>query len=440
MSLQLFVNRDYENNLIYFFNGRYYDAITLTPYQFPQGSSSARLMKLVEWSPEQIQAVPSRPLYVLTHNKWIILGAQADKSLLVIAQSGPIDNDERVVDATIFKLPNVQDVEFFLPEQQNSASAERNLLGTRPNQDQASPGLPESDQEGLSELPRRDFPMEIYERFVFLVNNGMQLSEFNNAVPTLGIHPEDIPQVIPGLPGGSVGLSDLVTSGGHVNPYAAEHFVTLPPRWSTPVTIRPSAETAMSPPGSPLYDGAFNEAQRSPSPISSLPLSQIQQGHPSSPLRTAQSRTGMTLEPISFNLSPAPQGDLRMEEIERSSFSPMSSEPSRINASPKSSFSDDTLVQKSYETLMQQLYGISVNLPASLTVNGLVTEFIDINRAGQLLQNNQIERFVLDPLLQPWAGHHSLPNRIITLFGKNGVNYLVKAQYNSTNGQIHGPI
>ena len=387
MSLQLFVNRDYENNLIYFLNGKYYDATTLTPYQFPEGSSSARLTKLLEWFPEQIEAIPSRPVYVLTHNKWIIFGVQADGSLLVIAQSGPIDDDERVVDATIFKLPDIS-------------------------------------TEPLSELPRRDFPMNIYERFIFLVNNGMRLTEYNNAIPTIGIQPSDIPQPIAGLPGGSIGLSDRVASGGHVNPFA-------------PVSIRPSSETALSPPGSPVYDGAFSQSS-----ISSPPPVQIQQGLPSVPNAPArlQRMQGASAGVIPFNS--VSSGDLRFGEMERDDVwsSHASSAHSLAQSPVKSpSPSSNTLVQQSYETLMKQIYGIPVTLPSSLIINGLASEFININRAGELLSSGQIQNFILDPLLQPWSGPPDSPNRIITLFGKNGITYLVKAQYHPVTGQIYPP-
>ncbi len=73
-----------------------------------------------------------------------------------------------------------------------------------------------------------------------------------------------------------------------------------------------------------------------------------------------------------------------------------------------------------------------------------------------MFQDNQVERYIVDPILQPWSGKpeglqrplHSnavqlpptSPNRILTLFDKNGVTYLVKAQYNQTANQIYPPV
>uniref|UniRef100_A0A6C0IYM3 Uncharacterized protein n=1 Tax=viral metagenome TaxID=1070528 RepID=A0A6C0IYM3_9ZZZZ len=48
---------------------------------------------------------------------------------------------------------------------------------------------------------------------------------------------------------------------------------------------------------------------------------------------------------------------------------------------------------------MRQLYGLPVTLPQELTVNQLQTPFVTFDRAVELIQ-----RFTLDPLLQPWAG------------------------------------
>lgn len=38
-----------------------------------------------------------------------------------------------------------------------------------------------------------------------------------------------------------------------------------------------------------------------------------------------------------------------------------------------------------------------------------------------------IEIFIVDPLLQPWAGPPNSLNRIIIIFDKNGMTYLIKA-------------
>ena len=96
----------------------------------------------------------------------------------------------------------------------------------------------------------------------------------------------------------------------------------------------------------------------------------------------------------------------------------------------------NTLSHESYETLTKQLYGIPVQLPEFLIINGLRTNFISFPEVPNL----QIERFIIDPLLQPWAGPPGTSNRIITLFGRNGLTYLVKARLDPATNQIFPPI
>jgi hypothetical protein len=104
------------------------------------------------------------------------------------------------------------------------------------------------------------------------------------------------------------------------------------------------------------------------------------------------------------------------------------------------------LLQNAFDTLMRQLYGLPVELPQFLTVNGILSEFIPIERLNNLIQSNQIERFTIDPTLQAWAGSpvtnlriDPLPNRILTFFGRNGQVYLVKAKYDPNINEIFRP-
>jgi len=113
---------------------------------------------------------------------------------------------------------------------------------------------------------------------------------------------------------------------------------------------------------------------------------------------------------------------------------------------PQGSTVEDTLLRDSHETLVKQLYGIPVQTPEFLIVNGLRLNFVPFDQIGQMISQNQIERYVLDSMLQPWAGPPTFPpiggnvNRILTMFGKNGMTYLVKAQYNQVNNQIYPPV
>jgi len=94
------------------------------------------------------------------------------------------------------------------------------------------------------------------------------------------------------------------------------------------------------------------------------------------------------------------------------------------------------LVQQSYETLVRQMYGLPVELPTSLIVNDLRLEFIPFSQLSTI----QIERYIIEPLLQPWAGPPNTQNRIITIFDRNGMTHLVKAKYDQASGQIFPPV
>ena len=71
---------------------------------------------------------------------------------------------------------------------------------------------------------------------------------------------------------------------------------------------------------------------------------------------------------------------------------------------------------------------------AQLLANDMKTIFITFERAAQKLADNEIERYVIDYRLQPLV---NIPNQIITLIGKDGINYLVKAKYDKMTNQIY---
>ena len=106
----------------------------------------------------------------------------------------------------------------------------------------------------------------------------------------------------------------------------------------------------------------------------------------------------------------------------------------------QSLFQPSQIISDSYETLLRQLYGLVINLPQYLNVNGLNVGFISFQDVINLLQTGQTERWIIDPMLQPWAGHPNSPNKIITLFGNNGMTYLVKARYDAITNQIFPPV
>jgi hypothetical protein len=449
MSFSLFTNSNYDSDLVYSINGRYYSAINLSPYVLPEDST---LVKLLDLSDNLLLSISSRPLFVtLEGDKWIIY----DDLLMILANSGRITNNEGVVNATIFKLPLVRGNE-------------------------------------VTELEKRDFPTETYERFVYLINNGMSLSQLQNAVPQIGIPESEVARPESGLPGGSIGLSSVTSDGGR----------------NFPVSIRRSA---LSEPGSPTYyDEGIDSPRAQTSSLNqmdhqqttqeimrrfneSLDASQIGEtsviphNTPRVVLATAtpmlndpnqlqdmlnllrpnrntpqnvdtsvnNSTTLLTRQPLTGRLEGS---GMRLGQMERdavfthsmNAFGQMMREGSPredmirpYSPSPiRNEYQEDSLLAQSYTQLMRQFYGLPAELPVSLIINGTPTQFIDFQTAANLLTSNQINRYILDPILQAWAG---LPtgvniNRIVTLFGTNGLNYLVKAAYNAQNGQIYPPV
>jgi hypothetical protein len=136
-------------------------------------------------------------------------------------------------------------------------------------------------------------------------------------------------------------------------------------------------------------------------------------------------------EPISL----LPNSEL--EEI----YSPLENEqPLEHEAETQRSIITDNLFKESYETLLKRLYGIPIQLPDFLIINGIRVNFASYQQIIQMLSHNQIEHFVLDPLLQPWAGPPDSLNRILILFGRNGLTHLVKARYDLQTNQIFPPV
>lgn len=93
----------------------------------------------------------------------------------------------------------------------------------------------------------------------------------------------------------------------------------------------------------------------------------------------------------------------------------------------------------SYETFMKHTSGIPVTLPQFLMVNGIRLDFISFQQITEMISQGIIERFIIDPILQPWAGNLNEGNRILTMFAKNGISYLVKAKYNPITNHIFSP-
>ena len=95
----------------------------------------------------------------------------------------------------------------------------------------------------------------------------------------------------------------------------------------------------------------------------------------------------------------------------------------------------DPIVKESFEMFLKQLHKIPIAFPDFLIINNLRADFISLNQYHKL----ELERIHLDPILQPWAGSPSNPNRIITLFAKNGSIYLIRAKYDTKTNIISEP-
>lgn len=92
---------------------------------------------------------------------------------------------------------------------------------------------------------------------------------------------------------------------------------------------------------------------------------------------------------------------------------------------------ENTSFLESYETLLRRLYNLSDNEPNYLKVKFILFE---------QLNTIQIDRYIIDPLLQPWSGSPNTQNRILTIFDKNKMTYLVKARYDPVSNQIFPPL
>ena len=89
----------------------------------------------------------------------------------------------------------------------------------------------------------------------------------------------------------------------------------------------------------------------------------------------------------------------------------------------------DNRLEESLKALISRLYRLPLpDLP-----------MISFEEAGRLIQSGEILSYQIDPLFQAWAGPPGTSNRIITLIGRDGTNYLVLAKYLPGPNQILPP-
>jgi hypothetical protein len=89
-------------------------------------------------------------------------------------------------------------------------------------------------------------------------------------------------------------------------------------------------------------------------------------------------------------------------------------------------------VQRSYK-----MY--PVDCPSNLRIDNKLAPVISFEDAQAKLNKNEVERCVMDPLLQAYAGSNRGNNRLVTLFSKDGNIYHVRAEYDPKENKINPP-
>lgn len=207
-------------------------------------------------------------------------------------------------------------------------------------------------------------------------------------------------------------------------------------RIPTPSSITPDASHLQEVDSFPYDEQRLRELIRLSN--NQLTFRHMQTVSPSPPVRRISTpprlqrvrRTGrsMAAEPLFQELGP----------IESPNLSPVRPEPHQL-IETSSMNTDIRNLKNSYETLISQLYSIPVDLPETLFVGFVPAKVISFEQGIQKLTNGEIERFLIDPMLQPWAGPPSSPNRIFSFYSRDGLIYLVKGRYDAINNQIYQP-
>lgn len=258
--------------------------------------------------------------------------------------------------------------------------------------------LPEVNVLQALNLP--PFNEDIFEDLVYLSNNQLPLLQLSRADIILS---EERRPVSP-------------------SPYAVSPLPGLHPSLLE--------QASLTPPATPPRAGS---RERGPPPIA-RPIRHISEtGSPvSSPygsfLLSRQPPSGIRRE-----------GALRMGEMERNIY-PLSPPRSPPEPVPRTLVDQNfENLKNSYETLLRRLYGLPVELPSSLLVGNVSASVISFDQATVMLSSGKIARFLVDPMLQPWAGPPSSPNRILSFYGNDGLIYLAKGRYNPATNSIFPP-
>lgn len=408
---QLLLERDSDNHILYRVWDNLYDATTLTPNKVP---TNTMILDFVMDVPPDVY--PSQPIFVKTQNdEFVFSTVDMDGQVILYMmneeQPIPIENSANLPADTVISV-----VPFLIPDIN---------------------GLPPVSGR-LARAQLNEFNPEWYKRIVTLVNNDMFLNQLNiSQVYTevdMDLTPIQSPRDISMAPWGAPTIRPTLPA--RFSPEIqfrspTTEFGTLPdeqltPEYSTVVSYRDRFNIDHS-------SFPTREVDMASPQFSTIPFMQ-QASPPDSPMNLPS--TGLPeYSPSSRRYSP--------EFPRRGSQSPSSPVRRRLfTESPERSLSpiDTELMESAYQTLLKQLYGIPVEIPATLVTNELPTPVIAFEEASRLLSSGQVQSYTLDPLLQPWAGPPSGNNRMITLILRNGTTVLVKAAYNTTSNEIFPPV
>lgn len=103
-------------------------------------------------------------------------------------------------------------------------------------------------------------------------------------------------------------------------------------------------------------------------------------------------------------------------------------------------FFTDKMIIDSYKVLLAQLFGMPIQLPRYITINGIGRYLVSFESIEKLIKEGQIERCDIDPSLQVWAGPKETVNAIVTFYAKDNRIYIVKVFYDTTLNRAFPPM
>lgn len=80
-----------------------------------------------------------------------------------------------------------------------------------------------------------------------------------------------------------------------------------------------------------------------------------------------------------------------------------------------------------------------VECPSQLKIGDKLVSIITFNEVKQKMANKEVEKILLDPSIQAYAGSHRSNNRMLTVYMKDKGMYLVRAEYDQNTNQINPP-